>query len=149
MRGTIGERGESLTTTEQLSNSMYFPGKHPSFNVGFNEPTGLSCQDNASDPQLHHQGMSVQTLNSSCPPYFSQLAADQNSADSIHPLLSSSSFLYGAHIKGTSFSSNTSIDMICTGLSASASLYSRSNSLIASSGLAAKYLRICVSSAVV
>ena len=86
MRGTIGERGESLTTTEQLSNSMYFPGKHPSFNVGFNEPTGLSCQDNASDPQLHHQGMSVQTLNSSCPPYFSQLAADQNSADSIHPL---------------------------------------------------------------
>ena len=84
MRGTINE--PRLTTTEQLSNSMDLPGKHPSFNVGFNEPTRLSYQDNASDPQLHPQGMSVQTLNASCPPYFTQSAAYQNSADSVHPL---------------------------------------------------------------
>ena len=86
MRGTIKGQRESLTTTEQLRNSMDLPGKHPSFNISFNEPTGLSYQDDASDPKLHHQGISVQTLNSSCPPYSSQTAANQNNADSVHPL---------------------------------------------------------------
>ena len=65
---------------------MDLPGKYPFFNVGFDEPTGLSFQDDTSGPQLHHQGMSVQSLNSSCPPYFSQSAAEQNNADSVHPL---------------------------------------------------------------
>ena len=75
--------GESLTTTEQLSNLMNLPGKHSSFNISFDGPTGLY---DALDPQLHHQGMSVQTLDSSCPPYFSQPATDQNNAGSVHPL---------------------------------------------------------------
>ena len=65
---------------------MDLSGKHPSLHVGFDEAARHSYQYEASDPQLHHQGMSVQTLNASCPPYFSQSATEQNNADSFHPL---------------------------------------------------------------
>ena len=85
MRGTIDVHQESLTTTEQLSNSMDLPGKHPFFRVSFDGPTRLSFQD-ASDPQLHRRGMPVETLECTCPLYLSQSAAYRNHADSVHPL---------------------------------------------------------------
>ena len=64
---------------------MNLPDKHPS-NVSFDELTGHSYQDDEPDPQWHYQGRSVETLRSSCPPYFSQSAADQNDAHSVCPL---------------------------------------------------------------
>ena len=85
MRGTINEQGESLTATEQLYNSMNLPDKHPS-SVNFDGQTGLSYQNDASDPQWHYQGRSAQPLRFSSPPYFSQSAADQNDAHCVCPL---------------------------------------------------------------
>ena len=64
---------------------MNLPFKHHS-NVSFDELTGLLYQDDASYPQLHYQGRSVQTLSSSWSPHFGQSAADQNDAHSVCPL---------------------------------------------------------------
>ena len=64
---------------------MNLPDNRPS-NVNFDELTGLSCQYDTSDPRLHYQGRSVQTLRSSCPPYFIPSADDHNKAHSVCPL---------------------------------------------------------------
>ena len=64
---------------------MNLPDNRPS-NVNFDELTGLSYQDDASNPRLHYQGRSVQTLRSSCPPYFIPSAPDHNEAHSVSPL---------------------------------------------------------------
>ena len=57
-----------------------------SLGVAFGGLAGFSCQDGTAVSLWNDQGRLVQTLNSPCDSFFSQLNTDQNSAHPVNPL---------------------------------------------------------------
>ena len=62
------------------------PDSFPSVNVTFDGVSFFSSRNYTTEPPLYYQGMSVHTLNSPLPVYFSPSNAGQNNTHSVNPL---------------------------------------------------------------